>query len=71
LKKRLSQKGDYKKNNVSIGYSNDIRELEDTAQVNMTLIGSKTDTVNEWYGAIGNANLKVCVRGHVENLKDE
>jgi hypothetical protein len=71
LKKKLSQKGDYKKNNVSIGYSNDIRELEDTAQVNMTIIGSKTDTVNEWYGAIGNANLKVCVRGHVENLKEE
>lgn len=37
----------------------------------MTLIGSKTDTVNEGYGAIGNANLKVCVRGHVENLKEE
>ncbi|HID4044945.1 hypothetical protein B5M10_10130 [Pluralibacter gergoviae] len=71
LKKRLSQRGDYKKSNLSIGYSNDIRELEDTAQVNMTLIGSKTDTVNEWYGAIGNANLKICVRGHVENRNKE
>ncbi|WP_279062619.1 DUF6402 family protein [Lelliottia amnigena] len=28
LKKRLSQKGDYLKNNVSIGYTDDIRELE-------------------------------------------
>jgi len=71
LKKRLSKKGDYKNNNISIGYSNDIRELEDTAQVNMTLIGKKTDTVNEWYGAIGSANLKICVRGCVENRNKE
>jgi len=70
LKKRLSQKGDYLKNNVSIGYSDDIRELEDTAQVNVTLIGKKTDTVNEWYGAIGNVNLKVCVRGTTESRKE-
>ena len=71
LKKRLSQKGNYKKDNISIGYADDIRELEDTAQVNMTLIGSKIDTVNEWYGAIGNANLKVCVRGVVETRDEE
>ena len=71
LKKRLSQKGNYKKDNISIGYADDIRELEDTAQVNMTLIGSKIDTVNEWYGAVGNANLKVCVRGVVETRDEE
>lgn len=70
LKKRLSQIGDYLKNNISIGYTDDIRELEDTAQVNVTLIGKKTDTINEWYGAIGNANLKVCVRGNTENRNE-
>ncbi|MBL5965532.1 hypothetical protein I7V30_09685 [Lelliottia amnigena] len=70
LKKRLSQKGDYLKNNVSIGYTDDIRELEDTAQVNVTLIGKKTDTVNEWYGAIGNVNLKLCVRGKTESRNE-
>ncbi|WP_241609554.1 DUF6402 family protein [Rosenbergiella australiborealis] len=70
LKKRLSQKDDYLKKNVSIGYTNNIRELEDTAQVNVTLIGKKTDTINEWYGAIGNINLKVCIRGNTEIRKE-
>ncbi|WP_338111606.1 DUF6402 family protein [Rosenbergiella australiborealis] len=41
LKKRLSPKDDYLKKNVSIGYTDNIRKLEDTAQVNVTLIGKK------------------------------
>ncbi|MDF7680958.1 DUF6402 family protein [Enterobacteriaceae bacterium ESL0689] len=71
LKKRLLQQGDYLKNNVSIGYTDDIRVLEDTAQVNVTKIGTKIDTVNEWYGAIGISNLKICVRGSTENRNGE
>lgn len=71
LKELLSKKGDYKNENLSIGYSNDIKELEATAQVNTIPIGSKTDTINEWYAAIGNANLKACVRGKVETMNKD
>lgn len=48
---------------VMFGFSDDVKELDATAQANLLLIGSKFDTVNDWYGAIGNCNLKVCVRG--------
>ncbi|EMH4161411.1 hypothetical protein RJ498_000615 [Pluralibacter gergoviae] len=71
LKELLSKKGDYKNGKMSIGYSDDTRELEATAQVNTIPIGSKTDTINEWYAAIGNANLKACIRGQVENMNGD
>ncbi|EEE2004595.1 hypothetical protein CI266_005044 [Salmonella enterica subsp. enterica serovar Kotte] len=66
LKKLLKNKGDYNKASVEIGYTDDVKVLDATSQVNTISIGSKFDTVNDWYGAMGNANLKVCVRGKTE-----
>lgn len=63
LKLLLNKKGDYKKEVVEIGYTDDVKELDVTSQINIIPIGSKLDTVNDWYGAMGNSNLKVCVRG--------
>lgn len=56
---------------VFIGYSESVRELDANAQVNVLPIGSKFDTVNEWYGAMGNTTLKVCVRGKTNRVDGE
>ncbi|VTN09804.1 Uncharacterised protein [Raoultella terrigena] len=56
---------------VFIGYSEIVRELDANVQVNILPIGSKFDTVNEWYGAIGNTTLKVCVRGKTNRVDGE
>ena len=53
---------------AKFGFSDDVRKLDATAQANFLIIGSKFDTVNDWYGAIGNCNLKVCIRGTVNKL---
>lgn len=53
---------------VKFRFSDDVKELYATAQANFIIIGSKFDTVNDWYGAIGNCNLKVCIRGTVSLL---
>ncbi|ENG2945839.1 hypothetical protein ABTU80_000058 [Enterobacter cloacae] len=45
--------------------TNDVKILGSTSQVNYQRIGNKTDIVNDWYGAVWNANLKVCIRGNV------
>lgn len=60
--------GDYSKESISIGYYNDIVNLDSTAQVNFKSIGSKLDTINTWYGAMGNSTLKVCVRGKKKKI---
>jgi len=71
LKRRLIQRGYSSKKFDTIGMSNDTKLLDATAQVNFIRIGSKKDTVNDWYGAIGNANLKVCIRGAVSYIDGE
>lgn len=68
LIERLLNIGDYSKESISIGYSNDIVNLDSTAQVNFKSIGSKLDTINAWYGAMGNSTLKVCVRGKTKKI---
>jgi len=70
LKKLIERKGDYNKNVISLGYTDDVIELDNTAQVNLISIGNKLDTINDWYGAMGNSNLKVCVRGTTQ-IKEE
>ncbi len=63
LKKQLQNKGDFNKDVIFLGYTDDAIELDNTCQVNIISIGSKLDTINDWYGAMGNSNLKICVRG--------
>nr|WP_234472819.1 DUF6402 family protein [Pantoea sp. S61] len=46
-----------------MGYTDDIEKLDADAQINILGIGKKIDTVDGWYGAMGNSTLKVCVRG--------
>lgn len=53
---------------ISLGYTEDVRILDASAQVNILPVGSKIDTVNEWYGAMGNSTLKVCVRGKTSKV---
>lgn len=65
LKRRLLHQGCNLKKFDVIGMSDDVKLLDSTAQVNFIRIENKKDTVNDWYGAIGNVNLKVCIRGSV------
>lgn len=71
LKKLLQSKGDFNKNVISLGYTDDVMELDETSQVNLIPIGSKLDTINDWYGAMGNSNLKVCVRGMTQTRQEK
>ncbi|EPS4689007.1 DUF6402 family protein [Salmonella enterica subsp. enterica] len=68
LIERLQDVGDFTKSCVFPGYSEDVTYLDATAQVNFKKIGSKTDTINAWYGAMGNSVLKVCVRGSTTKI---
>ncbi|WP_271461515.1 DUF6402 family protein [Pantoea leporis] len=63
LKFQISKGNINKNNEKKLGYSDSIRELDANAQVNIMKIGNKLDTINEWYGAMGNTTLKVCIRG--------
>ncbi|PHM39814.1 hypothetical protein Xmau_02414 [Xenorhabdus mauleonii] len=67
LRKKLSMSKDKR-----IGYTDSAIELDTYAQVNSRLIGSMQDTIDDYYGAIGKANIKLAVRGYVEkrNYKD-
>lgn len=67
----LQNKGDFNKAAISLGYTDDVMELDNTSQVNLISIGSKLDTINDWYGAMGNSNLKVCVRGMMQIREGE
>lgn len=64
LIERILDAGDYTTNCIFLGYNEDVVYLDATAQVNYKIIGSKFDTVNAWYGAMGNSVLKICVRGY-------
>lgn len=68
LKEQLNKSKLTDEDEVFIGYSESVRELDANAQVNILPIGSKFDTVNEWYGAMGNTTLKVCVRGKTNRV---
>ncbi|MEX0448067.1 DUF6402 family protein [Xenorhabdus sp. SGI246] len=61
LKKRLIKSKD-----KHIGYTDSAIELDTYAQVNSRKIGSMLDTIDDYYGAIGKATIKLAVRGHVE-----
>ncbi|WP_445375732.1 DUF6402 family protein [Photorhabdus tasmaniensis] len=67
LRKRLSKSEDKR-----IGYTDSAIELDTYAQVNAREIGAMTDTIDDYYGAIGKATIKLAVRGHIEkrNSKD-
>lgn len=69
LKKKLARVGDYKTQCFRVGYETCVKKLEANAQVNILRIGSKTDTVDGWYGAMGNSTLKVCVKGFTSTIK--
>ncbi|MCH9423775.1 DUF6402 family protein [Klebsiella quasipneumoniae] len=71
LKKHISKIKISEGETVKFGFSDDVKELDATAQANFLIIGSKFDTVNDWYGAIGNCNLKVCIRGTVNLLNSK
>ncbi|AOA94556.1 hypothetical protein AM387_21615 [Klebsiella pneumoniae] len=71
LKFQLGKKGSLDKEDIALGYSENIQELDANAQVNILVIGSKFDTVNEWYGAMGNSTLKVCIRGKTSKSGSE
>lgn len=68
LRKKLQALGNYEQKCIFIGNSDDVKTLDATAQVNFMRIGSKTDTINDWYGAMGNCNLKVCLKGYTSTL---
>lgn len=74
LKRRLASKGwlysDKEKRHVRIGDEDDAVTLEATAQINRRPVGSNTDVINDWYGAIGNANLKVAVKGRTDEYNN-
>ncbi|MEX5385350.1 DUF6402 family protein [Cronobacter muytjensii] len=68
LIERLQNAGDFANNCIFLGYSEDVAYLDATAQVNFKRIGHKTDTINAWYGAMGNSVLKICVRGSTSKI---
>ncbi|HIF9078217.1 TPA: DUF6402 family protein [Photobacterium damselae] len=63
LKKRLKQAGWDGKNTVFLGQTESVIVQDACYQVNFKSIGGFFDVIDDWYGAIGNANLKVTVRG--------
>ncbi|MCP9267632.1 DUF6402 family protein [Xenorhabdus sp. XENO-1] len=63
LKKKLKESG-----KKTLGYEKDIREIDTFSVVNSRRFGSKLDTIDDWYGAMGNSNMKVAVKGHVDKL---
>ncbi|WP_445373967.1 DUF6402 family protein [Photorhabdus tasmaniensis] len=55
----------------ALGYEKDIREIDTFSVVNSRRFGSKFDTIDDWYGAMGNSNMKVAVKGHVDKLNSK
>lgn len=49
---------------MPLGMSDSARVLDATAHVNTISVGGLLDTIDDWYGAIGNANLKFAVSGY-------
>ncbi|CAM3488663.1 DUF6402 family protein [Xenorhabdus bovienii] len=64
LKIQLKKEGGKKE----LGYEKDMREIDTFSVVNSRRFGSKFDTIDDWYGAMGNSNMKVAVKGYVDKL---
>lgn len=64
LKDRLKALGYSHNTCVPFGMSDSARVLDATAQVNLIGVGDLFDTIDDWYGAIGNASLKFALRGY-------
>ncbi|MDF7675142.1 DUF6402 family protein [Neisseriaceae bacterium ESL0693] len=58
LKKRLREGG------LNLGMEASAMQLDTYSQVNMKSIGGLFDTINDYYGALGNCNLKIAIKGH-------
>ncbi|UDN36955.1 DUF6402 family protein [Proteus sp. NMG38-2] len=61
LKKRLGS-------NTRIGYTDSAIELDSYAQVNSRPIGGTLDTINDYYGALGKATIKIAVKGYITKV---
>lgn len=64
LSNRLKSAGYSPNMCIPLGMSDSARVLDATAQVNTISVGGLLDTIDDWYGAIGNANLKYAVSGY-------
>lgn len=64
LRKKLAAVGYSPNMCVSLGMSDSAKVLDATAQVNTIVVGGLLDTIDDWYGAIGNASLKFAVNGY-------
>ena len=72
LRKRLMTAGwDGNKENFPLGFTNiGVRYFESTCQIQSVSIGSPSDTINDFYGAIGRATLKLGVTGYTKIGRD-
>lgn len=64
LRERLVRAGYTPNLFIPLGMSDSARVLDATAQVNTIIVGGLLDTIDDWYGAIGNASLKFAVSGY-------
>lgn len=64
LRKKLESLGSSPSMCLPLGMSDSARVLDATAQVNTIKVGGLLDTIDDWYGAIGNASLKFAVSGY-------
>ncbi len=71
LKTLLINAGWDGKNTVFLGRSKDVLDLDATSQVNVRPVGGFFDTIDDWYGAIGNATLKIAVSGFTTTFDGE
>ncbi|SFO03933.1 DUF6402 family protein [Xenorhabdus japonica] len=67
LKIQLKKEGGKKE----LGYEKDMREIDTFSVVNSRGFSSKFDTIDDWYGAMGNSNMKVAVKGYVDKLNNK
>lgn len=72
LKTLLERAGWQKKGAVSLGASSlSAREMDETCQINFVPLGSSKDTLDDMYGALGVATLKIAVIGKTVSKEDQ
>ncbi len=71
LKTLLKNAGWNGGNCVFLGRNKNVINLDATAQVNYRRVGGFFDTIDDWYGAIGNATLKIAVSGFTTTFDGE
>lgn len=64
LRNKLKRAGYAPHTCVPLGMSDSARVLDATSQVNFIRVGGLLDTIDDWYGAMGNANLNFSVSGY-------